>query len=199
MLMFLVPRSTQWRIAGSHGVDVQAETPILNLAVGASYMKLPLDNDQTGERLHLQLGGTSLGAGVGQSLLGLVDVEFSLPEFYGDGLGRLVHGLESYEPIVPEDFALNLVLMLSVSVKAVVGVSFTRAFFLQPSAETFANPAGLLMAAHCAGAFYGTHVGLGLSAGVAISAYVVSNRWSTIPSVHERRRPERRGLRAERR
>ena len=76
MSLFRRPDFSDWRIAGSAGVDVQVETPVVNLSAGGGYLNLPLENTRTKEKITLHMGGVEVGLGIGD--LWLVAVGLSL-------------------------------------------------------------------------------------------------------------------------
>jgi len=179
MSMFSLPRYSNWRIAGSAGVDVQVETPVVNVSVGASYLQLPLKNIETKEQITLHMGGVAGGVGVGVSAFGIVDIEGSLSAFPSDGIGRIVTNFNQSGRIKKSDFTGNRVLALSVGGKAGAGASLMALAFIKPSfwnmvaTAAVPGPADDLIWSHCGGVFYGTSVGAGASVGVTAYQYQV--------------------------
>lgn len=179
--MFSRPRFSDWRIAGSAGLTVQVETPVVNLSVGASYLQLPLENTRTQEKMTLHLAGGGVGFGVGLSLFGVVDVEGSLSAFPSNGIGRMLMGPRANGQLRRSDFSGNRVMAVSAGAKAVGGGSIVALAFIKNDFWTrvattaIPGPGDDLVWSHAGGAFWGAAVGAGASAGVSYYEYVVAN------------------------
>ncbi len=178
--MFRAPRYSNWRIAGSAGVEVQIETPVVNLSAGAAYLQLPLVNTRTRESITVHMAGVGIGVGVGVSALGIVDIEGSLSSFPSDGIGQLVAGPRAGRRIRRQDFVGNRVLSFSVGAKAVGGGSLVGLAFIQSGWVNRIGSAAIpgpiddiTLWSHAAGLFYGASVGTGASAGVSTHEYRV--------------------------
>jgi hypothetical protein len=80
-----------WRIAGSSGVTVTVGTPVVQIQVGASYLRLPVRNKVTTKTSMLH------GPGVGQSHGGAMETPWTdllnisgSPDFYpSNGIGHI--------------------------------------------------------------------------------------------------------------
>ncbi|MCA9653076.1 MAG: hypothetical protein H6712_21900 [Myxococcales bacterium] len=179
MSLFRRPDFSDWRIAGSAGVDVQVETPVVNLSAGGGYLNLPLENTRTKEKITLHMGGVEVGLGIGESLFGIVDVEGSLSSFPSDGIGRIVRGPRSDGSIEKNDFVRNRAMIISVGYKVAAGWSLTAIAFIKQDFWTrvataaIPGPSDDLIWSHAGGLFYGAGVGAGASVGVAYKEFMV--------------------------
>lgn len=82
---------TDWEITGSSGLTVKAGTPIANVEIGASYIRLPIENTRTKQKVMLQGIGAGVGAGLSISTP-IITVSGSLDQFPADGIGRIIKG-----------------------------------------------------------------------------------------------------------
>lgn len=181
MNIFSRPSFSDWRIAGSAGVDVQVETPVVNIAVGGGYLQLPLENTRTQETATLHMVGAEVGLGIGESLFGIVDIEGSLSSFPSDGIGKIIKGPRGNNPIRKHEFANNRAIILSVGGKIGTGWSLTAIAFIKQDFWTrvatgvVPGPGDDLVWSHAAGLFHGAGVGAGASVGVAYKEFMVVN------------------------
>lgn len=84
-------KSTGWEIAGASGLSINVGTPVVNVELGASYIRLPIENPKTQKNVMLQ------GIGIGGSLGGSISTPVltasgSLDQFPADGIGAIVKG-----------------------------------------------------------------------------------------------------------
>ena len=85
-------KSTGWEITGSSGITVKGGTPIANVEIGISYIRLPIANVKTGQKVLLK--GVGAGGGVGLSIsTPVVTASGSLDQFPSDGIGSIVEGI----------------------------------------------------------------------------------------------------------
>jgi len=181
MNIFRRPQFSNWRIAGSAGVDVQVETPVINLSAGGGYLQLPLKNTRTGQEITLHMGGVEIGLGIGESLFGIVDIEGSLSSFPSDGIGRMVIGPRGRSPLRKNDFVRNRAMMISGGYKVGAGWSITAIAFIKQDFWTrvatgvVPGPADDIAWSHAGGLFYGAGVGAGASVGVTYREFMVLN------------------------
>lgn len=179
MGFFSTPRFTNWIITGNAGGTAQLETPVVNLSAGVGYLWLPLRNSATGQTMSIHAVGGGVGLGVGQSVLGPVDIEGSLPQFPSSGIGTLLAGLTAPSTITPSDLRGCTVYALSLGAKCAGGGSVTAVFFLSTSWAVRGATAlvpGLaddLLAAQAGGLFAGVIAGAGASAGATLYQYLV--------------------------
>lgn len=180
MGIFNRPAFSDWRIAGSAGVGVQVETPVVNLSVGGAYLQLPLENTRTKQKITLHMAGAGVGLGVGLSVFGIVDIEGSLSSFPSDGIGRIIKGPQAGRRLSRRDFVGNRVITVTLGAKAVGGGSVVGAAFISGSFWTRVKAAAIpgmaddiALWSHAAGLFYGASVGSGASAGVSLHEYQV--------------------------
>jgi hypothetical protein len=181
MNIFSRPSFSDWRITGSAGVDVQVETPVVNLSAGAGYLQLPLLNTRTQETATLHMAGVEVGLGIGESLFGIVDIEGSLSAFPSDGIGKILKGPRGSTPIRKDEFRNNRAMILSAGYKVAAGWSITGIAFIKQDFWTriatgvVPGPADDLVWSHAAGVFYGLGVGAGASIGVTYKEFMVLN------------------------
>lgn len=181
MNIFNRPRFSDWRIAGSAGVDVQVETPVVNLSAGAGYLQLPLENTRTRQTMTLHMAGVEIGLGLGASVFGIVDVEGSLSAFPSNGIGKVLIGPRGRAPLTKNDFERNRAMILSAGGKVGTGWSLTAIAFIKQDFWTrmatgvVPGPADDLVWSHAAGVFHGMGMGAGASIGVAYKEFMVVN------------------------
>lgn len=181
MNLFRRPDFSDWRIAGSAGVDVQLETPVVNLSAGGGYLQLPLLNTRTQEEITLHMAGVEVGLGIGESAFGIVDIEGSLSSFPSDGIGRMVRGPRSDGSIEANDFRNNRAMILSVGYKAITGWGLTAIAFIKQDFWTrlataaIPGPGDDLIWSHAGGLFHGAGMGAGASVGVTYKEFMVVN------------------------
>lgn len=180
MGIFNRPAFSEWRIAGSAGVGVQVETPVVNLSVGGAYLQLPLENTRTKQTITLHMAGAGVGLGVGISAFGIVDIEGSLSSFPSDGIGRLIKGPQAGRRLRRRDFEGNRVITMTLGGKAVAGGSIVAAAFISGGfwdrLKAAAIPGladDIALWSHAGGLFYGAAVGSGASAGISLHEYQV--------------------------
>lgn len=181
MNIFSRPTFSDWRIAGSAGLDVQVETPVVNLSAGAGYLQLPLENTRTQEKITLHMAGVEIGLGVGESLFGVVDIEGSLSAFPSDGIGKVLIGPRGSSPLRKSDFVNNRAMILSAGYKVATGWGITAIAFIKQDFWTrlatgvVPGPADDLIWSHAGGLFHGMGMGAGASIGVAYKEFMVVN------------------------
>lgn len=105
--------STGWKISGASGLAAKAGTPIANIEVGISYIKLPIE--KTGSAQQFILRGVGGGIGAGLSISTPVISAFdSLDQFPATGLGEIIKGSApikknySFEDFFGEAFVFSL-------------------------------------------------------------------------------------------
>lgn len=181
MNIFNRPTFSDWRIAGSAGADVQVETPVVNLSVGAGYLQLPLENTRTQETATLHMAGVEVGLGIGESLFGIVDIEGSLLSFPSNGIGKILIGPRGRAPLRKNDFVNNRAMILTAGYKVATGWSITAIAFIKQDFWTrvatgvVPGPADDLVWSHAGGLFHGMGAGAGASASVAYKEFMVVN------------------------
>ena len=181
MNIFSRPSFSDWRISSSAGLDVQVETPIVNLSAGAGYLQLPLENTRTRETATLHMAGVEVGLGIGESLFGIVDIEGSLLSFPSSGIGKILKGPRGSTPIQKQEFANNRAMILSVGGKVGTGWSLTAIAFIKQdfwtrlATNAIPGPGDDLVWSHAAGLFHGMGMGAGASVGVAYKEFMVVN------------------------
>jgi hypothetical protein len=179
--LFNRPRFSDWRISSSAGLDVQVETPIVNVAVGGGYLQLPLENTRTQAKLTLHMAGVEVGLGIGESLFGIVDIEGSLLSFPSSGIGKVLVGPRGRLPLGKDDFARNRAMIICGGGKIGAGYSMTAIAFIKQDFWTrlacgaVPGPADDLVWSHAGGLFHGAHAGAGASIGVAYKEFMVVN------------------------
>lgn len=180
MPMFRNPEFSHWKIAGSAGVDVQVQTPGLEISIGGAYLQLPLENARTQETVTLHMAGLGLGLGVGFSALGIVDIEGSLSHFPSKGIGRLIYGPRGSSYMTSRDFENNVVIASGVGAKFYGGASVVALAFIKGDILTRlmtgilpGQADDIALWSHAYGLFYGASVGLGGSAGFTFHKYRV--------------------------
>jgi hypothetical protein len=78
-------------LTGNSGLTVKAGTPVVNVEIGASYIRLPIENIDTKQNVLLQ--GAGIGFGVGFSIsTPVVTVSGSLAQFPSGGIGKIIEG-----------------------------------------------------------------------------------------------------------
>lgn len=166
MSIISIPRVTNWRIAGSAGIGGSVGTPIARVAIEAEWIRLPLQNSQTGQsvRIHIATGGigAALDFGFPAEIHGAFD---ALPS---DGIGSIVTGFLAPEQITPGSFMGNYVHYRSIAGGAAIagpvpiGASLTGVAFMPSLATTVITsliPTDIDNAALCScmGLFWGVH------------------------------------------
>ena len=107
-------KSTGWEITGSSGVSAKIETPVANIGIGASYIRLPIENSQTKQKVMLQ--GVGGGVGVGLSIsTPVVSVSGSLDQFPADGIGKIIEGTSPLEKVYRATDFFGEILVFSLS------------------------------------------------------------------------------------
>jgi len=179
MNIFNRPRFSDWQISSSAGLDVQVETPVVNLSAGGGYLQLPLENTRTKEKISLHMAGVEIGFGVGASVFGIVDIEGSLLSFPSSGIGKVLIGPRGQAPLAKNDFMLNRAMIISGGGKVGGGYSITAIAFIKQDFWTILGtaaipgPADDLVWSHAAGLFHGVGAGAGASIGVAYKEFMV--------------------------
>ena len=179
--IFNRPRFSDWRIASSAGLDVQVETPIVNVAAGGGYLQLPLENTRTRATMTLHMAGVEVGFGVGESLFGIVDIEGSLLSFPSSGIGKVLIGPRGTAPLAKNDFVNNRAMIVSGGGKIGGGYGITAIAFIKQdfwtrlATNAVPGPADDLVWSHAAGLFHGASAGAGASIGVAYKEFMVVN------------------------
>ena len=74
---------TAWRIKGTSGASAEFGTPVVEVSIGASYLRIPFENTLTGEEFLLQ--GVGVGAGLGFSLDSPFDISVTTDGMWGKG------------------------------------------------------------------------------------------------------------------
>lgn len=181
MSIFSTPTFSDWRISSSAGLDVQVETPVVNVSVGGGYLQLPFENTRTQETMTLHMTGVQVGLGLGASVFGIVDIEGSLLSYPSSGLGKILIGPRGTAPLTKNDFNLNRAMILSVSGKVGAGYGLTGIAFIKQDFWTrvatgvVPGPADDLIWSHAAGVFHGASTGAGASIGITYKEYMVVN------------------------
>jgi len=100
-------KSTGWEITGASGVTATVETPIINLGISASYIRLPIRDTKSPKKKPIMLTGIGGGGDFGVSLASPgASVSGSLDAFPADGIGQIVKGTSPLNrPYKASDFS----------------------------------------------------------------------------------------------
>lgn len=106
-------QSTGWKISGSSGYSIKAATPVANIEIGASYIKLPIKNIDSDRQSVLRGAGYGVGAGLSISTP-VITASGSLDQFPSSGIGEIIRGAastkksHSFEDFFGEAFVFSL-------------------------------------------------------------------------------------------
>jgi hypothetical protein len=125
---------TKWRITGASGLTVKAGTPIARVEVGASYIRLPIQNINTGESVLLK--GAGIGGGFGGSISSpFISASGSLDQFPSNGIGKIIKGPAGLSrPYEKKDF-FGDIMIISLSAGKEVSGQFSGVLWLNQPVE----------------------------------------------------------------
>jgi hypothetical protein len=105
--------STGWKISGASGLTAKVGTPIANIEVGISYIRLPIEKAGSPQQFMLRGVGGGIGAGLSISTP-IISASGSLDQFPASGLGEIIKGAAptkknySFEDFFGEAFVFSL-------------------------------------------------------------------------------------------
>lgn len=163
---------TDWRIGGTSGGSVEVGTPVAEVSVGVSYLRMPFVNRQTGETFLLQGGGA--GGGLALAIDSPLDISITTDDMPGTG-SDVFYGPRGSANMSRSDFG-GAVLIYTAAVSAGAQGNSGIAVFLtspivpsQPALTAISLPLKVKGIA----SFFGTAAVSSVSIGVSAYQYVV--------------------------
>jgi hypothetical protein len=127
-------KAGDWNIVSSSGVSGTIGTPIVQLQVGGSYIKLPLKNTKSNKEAILKGygGGAAIGVSIDTPISDLFNISMSTDDTPSTGLGPIFQKVDNsgrVDPYKPEDFTGALLVVTGAAGAAAINGTISMAMW----------------------------------------------------------------------